>query len=978
MGLYEKIKDLRNAHDNNRLVIFVGSGVSNNSNIPTWNQLIIEFAKKLVYDKCRVCSLKEHIEMNCPKEDCPERFNFSQDEYLKIPQYYYNKDKGGYNQLILDTLKCEEATPNPIHNVIMNLFPKHIITTNYDKLIENTNSPNKLLYSVINKDKDFLKDEKSSYIIKMHGDIDNPDTIVLKEDDYLNYGQKHPFIETFIKSLLIDHTFLFVGYSLNDYNLKLILSWVEFFAKEKGDNEYSRTKHYIIQTDMVSDFEEQYFNANNLFLLKTTDLPDEVIKKSEHLNLTGKGKKTYSVLDFILDESMDYLVEPLEDLLYQKCMIFDDFKCISFQDLKSVYYFGSVEKVDEVLLFYNEEKYHKIKAVLLSDEEMQTYIKKTFVKANIYGISNRKNDQIEIKVFKVPQTLDDKLFTLYLDNEYQKILDNIDSLENDEMLEAYYYHLIKPNASNCVSKLDEIGNRIVCNDRLKDLVVHKWNLYMTQIMQFKEAKNEYEEFKRLMKNIPVNKQKAYGFIDDISNDMIKNRIIINKLLTEHEDHYITRKLDILNNRLGRISEIKAYAYDFYFYFKYNNLMIDYLANTKRYFEPYVRAILCTYSSKKEKSKKYIPGLEPNLSEYHMNSVDLDIMIKHTNLKMLKSWISNYQVKNIIINNNVDIMGKFKNLCNSAKLYGPVNEYLYSQIMSFIYILTKFNMELDNKKSFIEILNNLLIENSDIIISAYIEIEETISYLQDEHIEPLHVTLNCLLKVDSIKMINKKYPGRLQYTLKHLRKYSDDKIEKKIDELINSLDNANERLAMINTLRYLFNDEQNEKYFKLVYATLNLVYPRDLFWYLLDGQIVFNDNIRERFIAFIERTKVKKVNNPGAKEIPDLLTETINMCINLHLLNIWDDINNLADYVDYSDYLAFIIEPRGFDPKKIDTSHYMWINILFNNKYRKQLQPNGIEIVKSDITKAVVDGYATEDQRKLLYKYFLTERELYNM
>ena len=40
-----------------------------------------------------------------------------------------------------------------------------------------------------------------NYIIKMHGDIDDIENIVLKEDDYLNYSQNHIIIETFIKSL---------------------------------------------------------------------------------------------------------------------------------------------------------------------------------------------------------------------------------------------------------------------------------------------------------------------------------------------------------------------------------------------------------------------------------------------------------------------------------------------------------------------------------------------------------------------------------------------------------------------------------------------------------------------------------------------------------------------------------------------------------------------------------------------------------
>ena len=50
------------------LVIFVGAGVSANSNVPTWGDLITKIAKEL--------NLQREIQQN---------------EYLKIAQYYYNK-----------------------------------------------------------------------------------------------------------------------------------------------------------------------------------------------------------------------------------------------------------------------------------------------------------------------------------------------------------------------------------------------------------------------------------------------------------------------------------------------------------------------------------------------------------------------------------------------------------------------------------------------------------------------------------------------------------------------------------------------------------------------------------------------------------------------------------------------------------------------------------------------------------------------
>ena len=88
--------------------------------------------------------------------------------------------------------------------------------------------------------------DKSKYIIKMHGDVLHPETIVLKEKDYLDYSQNHVLIELFVKALLADHTILFLGYSLNDYNIKLIISWINYLRSQNGLIDKDKKIGYIV------------------------------------------------------------------------------------------------------------------------------------------------------------------------------------------------------------------------------------------------------------------------------------------------------------------------------------------------------------------------------------------------------------------------------------------------------------------------------------------------------------------------------------------------------------------------------------------------------------------------------------------------------------------------------------------------------------------------------------------------------------
>ena len=135
---------------------------------------------------------------------------------------------------------------NSIDDEIFNLLPHHIITTNYDSLLEDSANLNAQLYTVVSQDSDLLSKSNERYIIKMHGDLKVPNSIVLKESDYLDYEQKHTLISTFIRSLLVNHTFVFLGYSLNDYNLNLIIGWINYFRKFYGVAE--RPSNFLVSS----------------------------------------------------------------------------------------------------------------------------------------------------------------------------------------------------------------------------------------------------------------------------------------------------------------------------------------------------------------------------------------------------------------------------------------------------------------------------------------------------------------------------------------------------------------------------------------------------------------------------------------------------------------------------------------------------------------------------------------------------------
>ena len=115
---------------------------------------------------------------------------------LKIPQYYFNKNREKYFNKIKNILS-KNAKPNIIDYLICKLKPKHIITTNYDDLLEQTYEMLQEPVDKISKNEDLSKSHNNNFIIKMHGEIakdtSKKQKFVLKEEDYDNYSRNFKF-----------------------------------------------------------------------------------------------------------------------------------------------------------------------------------------------------------------------------------------------------------------------------------------------------------------------------------------------------------------------------------------------------------------------------------------------------------------------------------------------------------------------------------------------------------------------------------------------------------------------------------------------------------------------------------------------------------------------------------------------------------------------------------------------------------------
>ncbi|MGD2085794.1 MAG: tetratricopeptide repeat protein [Candidatus Aminicenantes bacterium] len=188
--------------DKNKAGILVGAGVSIRSGIPGGNTL----AKKLsenggvpAGNLITVCDRLEEVQ-------------------------------GGtfFRRKLLELLDDEDLIPGDIHQITARTPFSFYLTTNVDRLMERAikNAGKSCSIIVNQQDIELLKVNKVP-VIKFHGTIDHPHTMVFTSKHFQEFSKKKPAFENLLKHLLSASPLIIVGYSASDPNFLKILRWIQ-------------------------------------------------------------------------------------------------------------------------------------------------------------------------------------------------------------------------------------------------------------------------------------------------------------------------------------------------------------------------------------------------------------------------------------------------------------------------------------------------------------------------------------------------------------------------------------------------------------------------------------------------------------------------------------------------------------------------------------------------------------------------------
>ena len=226
-------------------ILFVGAGVSRALGLPNLRELISHLATELGYD--------------------PEIFSTFGD-YLSLAEFY-RETKGTIGPLRswLDRKWHEgiDISKSELHRLIVELDFPTIYTTNYDRWIEEAYHSHGRSFIKIAKVTDIPAIQAGqTQIIKFHGDFDDDDSIVLTESDYFERLRFESPLDIKLRADLLGRSMLFIGYSLSDINIRLMLFRLQRLWRDAGASE--RMPQSFVFLTSPNPVQERILNSRGL------------------------------------------------------------------------------------------------------------------------------------------------------------------------------------------------------------------------------------------------------------------------------------------------------------------------------------------------------------------------------------------------------------------------------------------------------------------------------------------------------------------------------------------------------------------------------------------------------------------------------------------------------------------------------------------------------------------------------------------
>jgi hypothetical protein len=217
-----------------RVIPFIGAGFSSTNSFPGWNDMLRRLAADI---------------------DSPLRFDEIHEacrgDPLQIAEYLFligGATMGPLRQSLSGQLQANQPlVKSGPHVELVNLGAPQVYTTNYDDLIEKTYRllSQRVAVVALPRDVAVSHGEATTQVVKYHGDLRYEQTIVLTECQYYARLDFESPMDLKFRSDLLGRSVLFVGYSFQDLNIRII--WFKLRQMMKDVSQGERIASYIVR-----------------------------------------------------------------------------------------------------------------------------------------------------------------------------------------------------------------------------------------------------------------------------------------------------------------------------------------------------------------------------------------------------------------------------------------------------------------------------------------------------------------------------------------------------------------------------------------------------------------------------------------------------------------------------------------------------------------------------------------------------------
>ena len=932
-----EFKRILDASKSNSLTFFVGAGVSALSDAPKWSELIDSFCK----------------ELKRPTK------KYSSDEYLSIPQMYYysiDKDKEKYYEFINNCFAQKQLSPNIIHKMMYDLRPHSFITTNFDDLLEDAAVENSQSFISVAQDKEISNINGNNFILKLHGDLKHKN-IILKEEDYLNYSETFKLTETLLKSIFATNTVVFIGYSLNDYNIKLILNWTKTLLKDK----FNKPIFIYVDPSDLSPEELKYHESKGLSLIDSKKCSEVLFEEDDYL---GRYKCVLSTINNYSEISIDGKNDiEVFDVLYNLLKPLDNFKALRINDVRKV--LSKYIIIDEqgvikaslqnpiLIEFFRKindmdnEEYNKLPKETLSK---YVTILNVFAKANIRVIEYEKK-RIKIKNSEYPFAdtncilFDYSKMLAYTNKEYTDYQSNykkayyLAKLQKHDhsynlftevavasfKQENYLLHyLSQANRDTLYSAIKSINNQIFYYkqydiDELKGGAINPNDFKKTFENLPTDFQYQYEDFKELVSANMLYENSYFSFVD---GEKLKKSIESNSVewgLTSG-DKVISR----INNNLH--------------FFLGNGLYAEEFAEFKNSIKNLMSLLVYKYATQNKKGFNDELFGNRDSNKIVFDEVDFYCLVEYFSDDELNKLFDKHNIDKIEFNNKDRIQTAVFNLIHyydilsnssSSSLERNTFELKIKKVLQILRRVDVSQDLIDGICSFIfkyefrEILisDKILFLDSQIykkqmysdVVSGIIE--EKLFYYMDKHIKAIETEQSFEL-LSHVSNIN--YCNLIHYISPDKNLNSRKRLSIRVNKIIN-----NSYTPMTEDITNHYYEYLSERQKKSVIEWMNkrLIesFNFDEFMFLINSQVKIEPKIVSTLIKHLKLQCNKKDNDTGVHTYPKHEPlEDLNLVGFLCLIGVLNK-KRFKRFVNQSDKFDFFYKYDKFDFNKFDVS-----------------------------------------------------------